>query len=328
MKPYKITNEYVSDLLENIREQIMKTSIGATEITYKIPFAKTLTIGEKAEVHFDEVAYHKMKALINNCEKEIAWDGVVSRDEENSKVFWVEDIIVYPQEITATTVDTDDILYPEWLNSLDDDTFNRRRFNGHSHVRMGCTPSGTDRTYRDQSITNVTDFFIYGIFNKTDAHDLEIIDVENNIIYSNADIDMFIPVTPQKDWALEEMKKHITEKKYAAYTPPANAAGTGYYGNVKPTQAGVNVTSGANNVGKLNEPTTTSLTTVGKENAGVAINERDDNYWKEYWEEKERQDKAKNNIASSTNKKIQDEEEYYNEHYGSCASPLYRNDYY
>lgn len=216
MKAYLIDTEKTKGLKEKLQE-----FLGTLSDADYLALAESLTKkdfvsckGEKAEVHFSEKAYYKMYALVNGIDKEIAWDGIVERDPEKPHVFYITDIIVYPQIVAAATVETDDEKYIEWMNSLDDDTFNKRRFNGHSHVNMGVTPSSTDMTYREQSLKNVDDFFIYGIFNKKGDFHFEVYDIENNIVYENSDVIFYTPEPDYDPWAKEQIAANITEHKY------------------------------------------------------------------------------------------------------------------
>ncbi len=180
----------------------------------------------KAEIHFSETAWYKILYLVAECSDEVAWDGFVKRRDGEFGVFDVLDIIVYPQKVTGATVTTDDEEYINWLNSLNDEEFATRRFNGHSHVNMGVTPSGVDMTYRDQSLKNVKDFFIFAIFNKKTEVNIEIYDVENNIYYKNEDIVYFTPEPDYTEWAKEQLKEHVTKKYYGAYGAYGNTYGT------------------------------------------------------------------------------------------------------
>lgn len=216
MRQLALSKEFIEAKMEEMRKMLTSAKFSTGDISLKFsPEIKKLTGDEKAQVHFSSAAYYKMKELVDQCSDEIAWDGTVVRDENDPKIFYIEDIFMYPQEVTAATVSTDDEKYQLWIQGLDDDTFNKRRFNGHSHVRMGVTPSGTDMTYREESMRNVKDFFIFGIFNKNDAHNLVIYDVENNILYEDSDITMYIPVPDYTDWAKEEIKNNLTKKSYA-----------------------------------------------------------------------------------------------------------------
>lgn len=244
MKAYKFNEAKGKELVDKVQEIVGQLSI-SDFFTLSQQLKNVAT--KKAEVHFSSEAYYKMFALVDGCNKEIAWDGIVYRDEEQANVFYVTDIIVYPQKVTGATVETDDEPYMNWMNTLDDETFNHRRFNGHSHVNMGVTPSGTDTTYREQSILNINDFFIYGIFNKRKEHNFQIYDVENNIIYDNADIIFYIPEPDYSDWASQEMKEKVTERVYTnPNTTPATR--TPYTQNV-PSAGSAGNTSGAGKSG-------------------------------------------------------------------------------
>lgn len=223
MKNYITDTIKVKELKNKLDDFLGKLSVGDY-----IALVKELSGAnhEKAEVHFTRTAYYKMWALVDELGKEIAWDGVCTRDPERPNVFTVEDIIVYPQTVTGATVETDDEKYLNWMNGLDDDTFNRRRFNGHSHVNMGVTPSGTDMTYREQCLLNVKDFFVFGIFNKKHDSNFEIYDIENNIVYENKDITFYIPEPDYSGWAKNMIAENVEEKTYTA-TAATNKSTTG-----------------------------------------------------------------------------------------------------
>lgn len=218
MKAYKFDEAKGKELMDKVQEIVGQMSLGDF-LTLSQKLKNDVT--QKAELHFSSAAYYKMLALVAACDKEIAWDGIAYRDEEDANVFYITDIIVYPQMVSGATVETDDIPYMEWMNGLDDETFNHRRFNGHSHVNMGVTPSGTDTTYREQSILNIKDFFIYGIFNKRGDFNFQVYDVENNIIYDNGDVIFYTPEPDYSDWAKEEMLKYVTIRPVTTYQYPS-----------------------------------------------------------------------------------------------------------
>ena len=205
-----------------------------------------------AQVHFVGDSWAKIQALVTECSKEIAWDGFVTRDEAMPNVFYIEDIIVYPQNVTSTTVTTDDAKWVDYENSIPDDLFNKKRFNGHSHVHMGVTPSGTDTTFRDQRMQNVTDFYIFGIFNKKKEVELQIFDVENNIIYDDKDIEYYIPGTNATAWAKEQIKLNINETTTYQYN--ANQY-RGQYGGAPSTHVTGSTNSNVNK-SSVNNPNT------------------------------------------------------------------------
>lgn len=227
MRQLSMTEEYINQVLDDVRKQIENAKFSTDKITYNISLSREKLSGDdRVQVHFSEAAYYKMKELIDQSSKEIGWDGIVHRDTENKRIFYIDDIIVYPQTVTTSTVNTDDEKYSVWLMGLDDDTFNHRRFNGHSHVNMGTAPSGVDMTYREQSMKNINDFFIFGIFNKRGESNMAVYDVENNALYENDDVILYLPMPDYTDWAKSAIKDNVAEHTYAP------AYGTyGNYGN-------------------------------------------------------------------------------------------------
>jgi hypothetical protein len=87
-----------------------------------------------AVVWFTLKAYRKTLALVTEFSDEVGWHGAVSRLGVNE--FVIEDIFVYPQQVTGSTVSTEQAAYTEWLYGLDDDTFGKIRMQGHSHVNI------------------------------------------------------------------------------------------------------------------------------------------------------------------------------------------------
>ena len=287
MRPLKLTEDHINQILSDVRKQLENSKSMSSDVKYSLPITKTkLKEDEKVQVHFSSAAYYKMKELVKQCTNEIGWDGIVERDPEDSRVFYVEDIIVFPQTVTGATVDTDDDKYAVWLNMLDDETFNKRRFNGHSHVNMGVTPSATDMTYREQSIRNIPDFFIFGIFNKRDEYSFAVYDIENNVMYDNDDIDMYIPIPDYTDWAKDIIKSQVTTKyqyyggyHHGQYASPANAS--------KPATP----VTPANKPAPVVSVGTTKPVAAAAENKPVTstvVNDdyEDCEYWEKYWQER------------------------------------------
>lgn len=229
MKRIKMTEEAIKNTLAAVEAELRGVKMTRNQ---SIQLANGLTDDEKkaygkAEVHICKTAYDKMLALIDECSKEIAWHGTIERDEEKPYVFWVTDILVFPQTVTGATVTCDDTEYASWLYSDEvGDNFDKLRFHGHSHVNMGVTPSGTDENYRENLMQNVQDFYVFGIFNKRNDYNLVIYDVENNIMFENGDIDYYIPLDEVETWAKEQMKEKVKEQ-VSVVTPSASTFGTG-----------------------------------------------------------------------------------------------------
>lgn len=223
---------YPEDALKIIREAFIKKldaalakfSPGTKEITLKYKVEHLIDIPENKDapkpfVLFTTKAWIKMLQLIQEYNTEVAAHGIVKRDGLD---FLVEDILVYPQTVRAATVDADEVEYPRWLMSLDDDTHNSLRFQFHSHVNMGATPSGTDNTYYNDMLAQINDFYIFAIFNKSLKSYFLIFDKTNNIMYEDEDIgyDVMLDNENWLSYFLDEAKK-VT--KSVSYSPPAKS---------------------------------------------------------------------------------------------------------
>ena len=95
-------------------------------------------------VYITAEAFIKMRTLVDNTDTEIGWYGVVKKYPGLQETYVIEDIIVYPQRVTGATCEQDDNKMFEFEMSLTDEQVNNKRFQGHSHVNMGITPSGDD----------------------------------------------------------------------------------------------------------------------------------------------------------------------------------------
>ena len=158
--PQEILNQYTQEFYEILRTG--KFSDG------KINFTKTLgTVDRKATVLFTEMAWQKMQTLIREFDKEVAWHGVAERCEEKD-TYLISDILVYPQEVTGSTVTTDQNEYEMWLMKQEDDVFNNIRMQGHSHVNMSTSPSSVDLNLYDGILSQLDSdmFYIFMIYNK------------------------------------------------------------------------------------------------------------------------------------------------------------------
>lgn len=214
MKMIHPTNRQINALIATIREDLKKgkAANGKIDVQYLIPVPKNT---KKAELIYSEQAANKIKMLVNLCSDEVGWHGTAHRDEKENNIFYIDDIFVFPQEVTGTTVTPDETEYAMWLAGLEDDTFNHLRFHGHSHVNMNTNPSGTDTSYQSDMLQNLEDFYIFGIFNKRDDNWMTIYDVENNIIYEDEDIIYENKFNPEATWAAAQIKEHVTKKTYS-----------------------------------------------------------------------------------------------------------------
>ena len=166
---------------------------------------------EEPKVYITAEAYVKLRKLVDDTTTEIGWYGTVTKMPGFESVFVIDDILVYPQTVTgATCVQDDDRVFEFELN-LSTDQVNRKRFHGHSHVNMGVTPSGVDEQFYQDILTQVDDYFIIMITNKSGAYYTRFYDMQNNILYTG------IPVQVMLDNATQN---NIKEHTYTAPIKP------------------------------------------------------------------------------------------------------------
>ena len=150
-------------------------------------------------------AYIKMRKLVEETSTEVGWYGTV---EEHGDQFLINDIMVYPQTVTGSTCEQDDDRMFEFELSLTDEQVNTKRFQGHSHVNMGVTPSSVDENFYNDLLTQVTDYFIIMVTNKRDDIYLRFYDKQNNLVYEDLDLKIVSDQGVDYDeWYIEEAKK-------------------------------------------------------------------------------------------------------------------------
>lgn len=227
-KPIKLTEE----LLQRIQEEFIEKVKTVKMFDGKLEYSRTFRWDDdsKATVFLSTIAFAKMNALIQQFSDEIAWHGVVHRDEENPSIFYITDILVYPQAVTGATVNTDQEAYQTWLYSFDDNVFNNIRMQGHSHVSMSVSPSGVDTTHQEKILEQLTDedYYIFMIWNKRYEHFVCIFDLKNNTLYETADVDVLIGDEGVNLKTFIDGAKEIVTKR--TYTAGTAYQGGGYQG--------------------------------------------------------------------------------------------------
>ena len=204
-------------LTEGIKQQIQKEFIEilgkAKMADGKLSYSKSFKYeNSSAVVWLAPEAYKKILALVTEFSDEVGWHGAVSRSGENE--FIIEDIFVYPQEVTGSTVNTDQEAYTRWLYELDDDTFNKIRMQGHSHVNMSVSPSGVDDRHRQKILDQLEPdmFYIFMVWNKRlEIHTL-IYDMERNILYEDKDITVKLLGGEEMDDFLSDARDKVQKK--------------------------------------------------------------------------------------------------------------------
>lgn len=191
-KIIKLSEENINEIRRAFEEELAKAKLSSGQFT----FTKKLgAVDRKATLYFTETAYQKQLALVNHFNIEVAWHGVAQRGPDPEKdEYIITDILCHPQTVSSVTVTTDQEEYQNWLYGLDDDVFNNLRMQGHSHVNMGVTPSGTDTSLYDKYLEQLDDtmFYIFLIWNKKGEQTVWIYDMAKNIKFETADVNVQI----------------------------------------------------------------------------------------------------------------------------------------
>lgn len=229
-KIIKMTAQNLDELRKDFEEALkgVKLSDG------KINFTKTFgNIQRKATLYFTELAYLKMLTLVREFDKEVAWHGIAKRHDTEEDAYIISDILVYPQEVTGATVNTDQEKYQMWLMSHEDDVFDNIRMQGHSHVNMGTTPSTVDTSLYERLLDQLDDtmFYIFLIWNKRNEKTIKIYDLAKNVLFETADV----TVSLMEDGTgmekfLSTAKEMVQDKKYTPTTPATYGKPYGYGG--------------------------------------------------------------------------------------------------
>ena len=223
-----MNQELIQSILQDVYAQV--ANLGNLE-SERLSFSKQLTKPAKdaVEVNFTLEAYHEMCALIDHFSTEVAWHGLVNRIDKTH--FQITKILIYPQKVTGATVNTDQEKYTNWLYELDDESFNTLRFQGHSHVNMGTTPSGVDMQNQWDLIGNLsdTDYYIFMIWNKRREYNVRVVDMAENVIYSGTDVKVTIGELDTKGF-LEEADSFVEKSVATTYSSYSSGYGSNYNG--------------------------------------------------------------------------------------------------
>ena len=165
------------------------------------------------EVIISDVAMAKATALVQQCSQEIAWHGIVIADREKG-VYYIKDVVVPPQHVTGTSVNSDLSEWAVWASQFDNETYNNIRCHMHSHVNMNVFSSGTDDDYQKDVVLKDgnLDYYIFLIFNKKGELFARFYDVEHNVMFDNKEFAVCYEKDSISEWAAKEIDEKV---KYA-----------------------------------------------------------------------------------------------------------------
>ena len=121
-------------------------------------------------VYMTPDAYKRMCLYVELAPKEVGWLGTISKRPNGD--FLIEQVFLVEQQVTPVetelSVEGSEKLVLELLEGGDPglEKANKLHFWGHSHVRMGTSPSGTDESTMLRFSREGHEFYERGIFNK------------------------------------------------------------------------------------------------------------------------------------------------------------------
>lgn len=229
-KLIKITKE----CLEECQKEFLEALSSGKFSDGKVTFTKNLgTIDRKATVYFTEIAWLKMQTLIREFSSEVGWHGIAHKGKEPD-TYIISDILIYPQEVTGTTVTPDQEEYQMWLMEQDDEVFNNIRMQGHSHVNMGTSPSSVDTNFYDSILEQLDDsmFYIFMIWNKRGEKTVKIYDLKENVLFETSDTTIkIIDDELGMEKFLKEAKDLVKAKTYNTGVSRLGNTYSSYYGD-------------------------------------------------------------------------------------------------
>lgn len=172
------------------------------------------------KIKFKASAWLKIFTMAKLCKiSECAAFGKVTVQDN---VFTIEDIYIYPQLITATTVTSDDENYVQWLTNLPEDVTENLKFQVHSHVNMGTTPSAIDLPTYQKTVETIPqdDFVIFMIVNQREEYSLSLYSKKDNLIYDKNELDIEICTDTGEEirnWYFTEEKAKLKKKVATPY---------------------------------------------------------------------------------------------------------------
>lgn len=211
----------ISPAQQNLILQKFQTFLAENRFSdNKINFSETIeqitdTPVQKPIVAFTPTTWMKIRKLIDVVDTEVGWHGVVDHNPATN-MYIIQDILVYPQQVSGATVTTDELEYSNWLMALDDDIFPKVRYQGHSHVNFGVAPSGVDQHFYDSILQTLQqdEYYIFMIANKRGDINIWIYDFAQNIIFDKADITIKVlckggDIT---SWSTLQIQKYVTKQ--------------------------------------------------------------------------------------------------------------------
>ena len=204
--------------IEKLKQEFLKELMSGKWENGKVNFQATLgKIDRDAKLIFTNIAWRKMQALVQGFNSEVGWHGIARRGDDDE--YYIDDVLVYPQEVTGATVTTDQVEYQTWLADHQLESNNMIRMQGHSHVNMGTTPSGTDWALYRSILDDLSDesFYILLIWNKSNQKTIMIYDMKKNILFETTDVTVEVEDDGGFEAFCKEAKRLVKNKPTTTY---------------------------------------------------------------------------------------------------------------
>lgn len=170
----------------------------------------------KVLITYDALA--KQQALVDQCDQEIGWFGLVDmiKLDNGTEVPMVYDILVPPQVVSGGSVEQGieegaEFSLADFLRE-NADVASKMKYYGHSHVNFGVTPSGTDlnqiQDWEDYGIP----YMISYIENKKGESYCRLDQFKPRMLVSDVEL-VPVPDGRIENWAAEQISDHVTVKK-------------------------------------------------------------------------------------------------------------------
>lgn len=179
------------------------------------------------------MALNKMFLYVKIGSKEVGWMGTLLDEREEKDEFFLKDVFLAEQEVSAVTTNLTPDGVAEMMNELmllpdAMEVCNNLKFWGHSHVNMGVGPSAQDKETVVDLRGDTTDYFLRGIFNKKGEVKFTLFLYDRNVVID--DIDWFVEEDQLTDLEAE-IKKEFDEKVSEAAPTYVYHQGGHTYGN-------------------------------------------------------------------------------------------------
>lgn len=151
-------------------------------------------------------ALTKMAVYVDECNDEIGWLGTAYKNEEQNTIL-IQDVYLFDQDVHGATTE----ITPEGLSDFAEELlsmgetgieiWNNLKMWGHSHVRMGVTPSGQDNSQMETFKQSGHDWFIRLIANKNGEMKIDLYDYKLGISYLDLP---WVEVISDRERAIQE----------------------------------------------------------------------------------------------------------------------------